>query len=117
MNSKGIKPLSQDVCMCCLKNKATHKYYISGRGYGSGFDNDNTHWQCCDYCHKDEYDLWANEVPNNDEEDCYFENYTYEDNIYNLINSLPLESRELFYNTFSSDSYLDAQDWIDLITN
>ena len=116
MNSKNITPLSQDMCMCCLKEKATHEYHIYARGYGSQFDMENTHWQCCDNCHKDEYNLWANEVCMFDEED-YYEIYQYEEDILNLIHSLPIESQELFFNTFSDYNNMDAQDWIDYELN
>lgn len=115
MNSKNIVAISeekQDLCMVCLKEKATHKYEISGRRYGSFFDEDNTYWQCCDKCHKFEYYIWANELPSADD---YCEEYKLEDEILEFIHNLPLQSQELFFNTFnSSNQYpMDAQDWID----
>lgn len=114
MNSKGIVALTDgSVCMKCLSKKATHTYTICGRGYGSIFDGTDTHLQLCDDCHKDEYVTWFNE-------DCtyedYYEEYTYEDNIIKLINSLPLEAQELFNNTFAhgwNSMFMEAQDWID----
>lgn len=114
MNSKGIVALTDhSVCMKCLSKKATHTYTICGRGYGSIFDGTDTKLQLCDNCHKDEYETWFNE-------DCtyndYWADYTYEDNISELINSLPLEAQELFDNTFSSgldSDFMNAQDWID----
>ena len=43
MNSKGIVALTDtDICMKCLKKKATHTYRIYGRGYGSSFDMSDT---------------------------------------------------------------------------
>ena len=49
MNSKGIVALTDtDICMKCLKKKATHTYRIYGRGYGSSFDMSDTKFQCCD---------------------------------------------------------------------
>lgn len=112
MNSKNIVALEdKTLCMVCLKEKASHKYKISCRGYGSLFDEDDTHWQCCDNCHKDEYDIWSNEQPKIED---YYEEYKYEDKILEFIHSLPLQSQELFFNSFSSDGYnMDAQDWID----
>ena len=113
MNSKNIVALEdKTLCMVCLKEKATHEYKISCRGYGSLFDEDNTHWQCCDNCHKDEYDIWANELPTYDG---YCEEYEYEDKISEFIHNLPLQSQELFFNTFNSSEqyFIDAQDWID----
>lgn len=113
MNSKNIVALEdKTLCMVCLKEKATHKYKISGRGYDSFFDKDDTHWQCCDKCHKDEYDIWANELP---KIEGYCEKYEYEDKILEFIHNLPLQSQELFFNTFNSNKqyFIDAQDWID----
>ena len=115
MNSKNIVAIckeKQDLCMVCLKEKATHKYKISCRGYGSSFDNENTHWQCCDNCHKDEYDVWANELPF---VDVYCKKYEHEDKILEFIHNLPLQSQELFFNTFNSNKqyFIDAQDWLD----
>ena len=95
MNSKNIVALEdKTLCMVCLKEKASHKYKISGREYGSLFDEDDTHWQCCDNCHKDEYDIWANELPKLDD---YCEEYEYEDKISEFIHNLPLQSQELFF--------------------
>ena len=43
MNSKGIVAIKDEtICMKCLKNKATHTYYITYRGYGSSFDDMDT---------------------------------------------------------------------------
>ena len=112
MNSKNIVALEdKTLCMVCLKEKASHKYKISCRGYGSLFDEDDTYWQCCNNCHKDEYDIWANEQPKIED---YYEEYKYEDKILDFIHSLSLQSQELFFNSFSSDGYnMVAQDWID----
>lgn len=113
MNSKNIVPVKdKTICMCCLKNKATNFYHISYRGYGSMFDGSRTKFQCCNECNNEDFKKWFDEEPctNNS----YYENYKFEDNIKELIHSLPLESQELFYNTFEQNEYtLDAQDWID----
>lgn len=113
MNSKNIVALEdKTLCMVCLKEKATRKYEISGRGYGSFFDEYDTYWQCCDNCHKDEYDTWANEQPSTDN---YYEKYKHEEEILEFIHNLPLQSQELFFNTFNSNKqyFMDAQYWID----
>ena len=112
MNSKGIVALTDtDVCMKCLKKKATHTYTIYGRGYGSSFDMSDTKFQCCDDCDKPEYEEWFNEQEVMDD---YVETYQHEGKIWDLIKSLPLESQELFENRFDSDGWhMDAQDWID----
>lgn len=116
MNSKGIMALKdENVCMKCLKNKATYKYLLYGRGYGSIFDESDTKFQCCDECNKPEYEEWFYErkVMND-----YVETYQHEEKIWDLINSLPLEGRELFENRFDNDAwYMDAQDWIDYQLN
>lgn len=111
MNSKGIVALTDEcVCMKCLKKKATHIYQIQNRGYGSIFDSTYTKFQVCDDCDSEDFQKWVDEEPIWDDE---YEVYKYEDNIKEFIDSLPLESQELFYNRFDRDEYMDAQDWID----
>lgn len=111
MNSKNIVALT-DTCLCmkCLKKKATHVYQIQNRGYGSIFDGTYTKFQVCDDCDIEDFQKWVDEKPiwNNG-----YEVYKYENDIIEFIDSLPLESQELFYNRFDSDGYMDAQDWID----
>lgn len=118
MNSKGIKAIEDvNICMKCLKNKATHTYTIYGRGYGSSFDMSDTKFQCCDECNRPEYYEWFNET---EVMDGYVETYQNEDNILELIKSLPLESQELFENRFDvgSDGWrMESQDWIDYQLN
>lgn len=112
MNSKGIVALEDtSVCMKCLKNKATHTYRIYGRGYGSAFDMSDTKFQCCDECDKPEYKEWFNETEVMDD---YIETYRHEEKILDLINSLSLESQELFKNRFDNNGWhMESQDWID----
>lgn len=113
MNSKGILLLTDHaICMKCLKEKATHVYSISGRGYGSLYDNIHTKFQVCDHCDQEEYATWFHEVPKVDKED-YWEDYDHEEKIYWLVDSLSLEAQELFYNSFSNEGFMEAQDWID----
>lgn len=117
MNTKGIIALKDtNLCMKCLKKKATHTYTISGRGYGSIYDNFNSKFHLCDDCAKEEYREWVNEYCESDENN-YVEDYQYERNLRDLINSFPLESRELFYNRFSygacASHDMKPQDWID----
>lgn len=114
MNSKGVKAVEDEkLCMKCLKNKATHIYTVSYRGYGSIYDMMDTKFQCCDECDKPEYKEWFFETPTVNENE-YAENYKYEDNIYELIKSLPLESQELFENRFDNSGWqMVSQDWID----
>lgn len=108
MNSKGIKPLVEDVCLVCQKEKPIHIYSIFCRGYGSIFDSDRIEFKCCDKCDKPEYRDWFNEEP---EENGFCEVYTYEDNIMSLFESLPLNSQERIFNT--TDWVMEPQDWLD----
>ena len=111
MNSKGIVALENTgLCMKCLKKHATHVYQIQGRGYGSIFDSTYIKFQVCDDCDNEDFQKWVDEEPVwND----YCEVYEYENNIKEFIDSLPLESQELFYNRFNSEGFMEAQDWID----
>lgn len=117
MNSKNIiATTDHTVCMKCLRQKANHQYNISNRGYGSSFDMGNTHLQLCKGCHKEEYEQWFNECDTGYDENGEWvgETYEYEENILELIHSLPLESQELFYNTFMDNGdNMESQDWID----
>lgn len=98
-----IRPIkySKKICFKCLKKKENiHTYSISYRGYGSGFDNVNTMLQLCDDCNHEELDIWFNEEP----ELIYscWEDYKYEDNIFEFINNLPIQGREMFENQCAS---------------
>lgn len=114
MNSKEIVAIKDhSICMKCLQKKATHKYVIYGRGYGSDFDGTHTHLQLCDDCHSEEYHEWFDESPTMEE---YCETYKHEETIHTLIKSLPIEAQELFHNTFAdgwTSHHMEAQDWID----
>ena len=112
MNSKGIIAIAdKSICMKCLKSEATNTYTIYGRGYGSSFDSMDTKFQCCDECDNPEYKEWFNET---ETMDGYVETYEHEEKIWDLISSLPLESRELFENSFDSHAWqMEPQDWID----
>lgn len=113
MNSKGIVALTDEcVCMKCLKKKATHTYKISGRGYGSSFDETDSMFKICDECNSDNFDKWCNEQPTIKD---YYEEYKYEDELLDFINNLPIQSQELFYNRFDkmNSYYMKSQDWID----
>lgn len=112
MNSKGIVALKDTgICMKCLKKKATHTYTIYGRGYGSIFDSMDSKFQCCDDCDNSEYEEWFDETETMDD---YIETYQHEEKIWELIDSLPLEGKELFRNRFSENAYyMEPQDWID----
>lgn len=121
MNTKGIMALKDtNLCMKCLKKKATHTYTISGRGYGSIYDNFNSKFHLCDDCAKEEYRKWSDECCEYDK-DNYVEEYKYEYDISDLIKSFPLEGQELFHNRFAygacANYNMKPQDWIDYQLN
>lgn len=109
-------PYTEHLCFNCLKEfDNINTYTIGYRGYGSSFDSTNTKLQLCDECAKRVQDIWFNEQPIMEDDDCY-ENYKYEKDISDFIKLLPIQGRELFENTCASDacSYpMEAQDWID----
>jgi hypothetical protein len=89
------------------------KYTITNRGYGSDFDMAEASFDLCSKCDKPEYEDWCNECPSYINEYC--EDYKYEDNLYELINSFPLENQEKIYNNGTFGGYsIPTQDWIDI---
>lgn len=119
MNNR-ITPIkyTEHLCFKCLKeHNNIHKYEISNRGYGSGFDGENTLLQLCDKCNNNDLDKWFNEIPKIEE---YWEVYKYEYNIFNFIKTLPLQGRELFENQMSTGACaynIDSQEWLDIELN
>lgn len=107
------------LCYCCdtlqESEDEIHKLIIDkSRGYGSNFDECNVEIQLCPHCHKEEYDSWFNEQ--SIVVDKYYEEYIYEDNITNLINSFILENQEYVWNHM--DRYgVERQDWLDMKTS
>lgn len=103
------------ICFKCLNEKDNiHKYSIGYRGYGSGFDNFNSIIQLCDDCNCGDMEKWCNETP---EVNDYCEDYKYEGNIFEFINTLPIQGRELFINQCSDGAcayHTESQDWIDI---
>ena len=111
---KAIK-YNERICFKCLKESDNiHKYSIGYRGYGSDFDNFNTIIQLCDDCDCKELDKWCNENP---EINGYYEDYKYEKNISDLVDTFPIQGRELFENQCSNGAHaynIESQDWIDI---
>lgn len=113
-----IKPVdyTEKLCFKCLKDSdVIHKYKISYRGYGSGFDGENVILQLCNECNINDLNKWFNEQPELIEDYC--EEYKYEDNIFEFIKTLPIQGQELFENQcvdgWNSEK-IDSQDWIDI---
>jgi len=111
----------EKLCYCCdtlqESEKDIHIHKISNydRGYGSNFDGSNIEIQMCSKCDKDEYEAYFNEMPrikNNG----YYEEYQYEEEIADLINSFIFENQEYVWN--HEDGYtMDRQDWLDMKNN
>lgn len=108
------------LCHKCLQDKDDIKKYSTyGRGYGSKFDNDNETIQLCYECRKEigeDLEKWFNEIPEYDEDE-FYENYKYEEEIIDFIDKLPIQGREIVVNQTSSGAcsyFLDSQDWIDI---
>lgn len=140
MNSKGIVALkdTKNICYKCLKKKdKVHQIRIGGSGYGSAFDNFSTSLQLCDECFSEsqkDKPIWDMETvygqmhfdsytkksdyPKEKIVDEYIDQrYRYDDEMYEYLSNLPLESKELVYNSNSygacANSNMIPQDWID----
>ena len=121
MENLFSKPIAienpENICFKCLgefADEKLHKIVIPSMGWGSGFDNWSTRIHLCENCIKEtNAEWWKLEVVSG-EFDWSGSWYKYEDDIFNFINTLPLEGQELFWNRYSTDSYqMDGQDWID----
>lgn len=140
MNSKGIVALkdTKNLCYKCLRKKdKVHQIRIGGSGYGSAFDNFSTSLQLCDECfsesqkekpiwdmetvygqmHFDNYTKKSDYPEDKIVDECIDQRYRYDDEMYEYLSGLPLESRELVYNSNSygacADYNMKPQDWID----
>ena len=112
----------KNVCFKCLekiKEGELHRIKIPALGYGSQFDNWSTNIQLCHEClKKTNLKWWELEIENFGEDD-WCEKYKYENEIFDYIDTLPIEGQELFWNRCSDGNYypMDAQDWIDYKLN
>jgi hypothetical protein len=103
----------ENICFKCLEKKKVEKYHIYRNSYGSSFDNQHTMLQICEECKPEGIKQWFDEEPVMDE---YYAKYTYETNIIDFVNTLPLEGQELFWNRCNGGAcayQMDSQDWID----
>lgn len=109
----------EDLCFKCLqKKKAINTYELVGRGYGSSYDSHNTMLQLCNECvgsieKHNELEKWFDEKPKIID---YEEEYEYEENIDNYIETLPIQGKELFLNQIAGGACAfvkDSQEWID----
>lgn len=104
------------ICMKCLnkfEDSKMHVMHINALGYGGYFDGFSTKIQLCENCLKETNgDWWKFEKI----EDGYCEEYKYEKEIIDFVNTFPIEGQELFFNKFSHGSCchnIESQDWID----
>lgn len=118
--SLEITPVNyeKNLCFKCLeKSDNIQSHNLCSRGYGSLFDCVSTCLQVCEKCSIPEMNLWFDEKPNI--KDGYLENYVYEEKIKQFIKTLPIQGKELFYNSCARGTYysgivIDPSDWIQL---
>lgn len=115
------------LCWKCLQSfdkSQIHNISIPEMGYGSAFDGEGTKLQLCDECYhesiKDNNDLWSmEEIQFFDDEDSFpcGEEYKYEKEMLEYIETLPLQSKQFVWNEFNygcdAGHKMEAQDWID----
>lgn len=105
---------SENTCFNCLKEIEVNKIIIPALGWGSWFDSWSTRVNLCNDCIKLTDPKWweLEEIVGETDTDGSY--YKYEKEIFNFINTLPLEGQELFWNKYSTDSFrMEQQDWID----
>lgn len=109
----------KDLCFKCLqRGLPINVYELKYRGYGSIYDSHNTKLQLCNECvggmdNHIELEKWFNEKPKIID---YEEEYEYERNIDNYIETLPIQGKELFLNQIAGGICAfvkDSQEWID----
>ena len=118
-----------DKCGINENDKKVVSLEIKDRGYGSEFDSMSFEFELCEDCinelgvNADWFDNEVNEVYGviYDEQDpiVYHKNvfaYKNEDNIINIINSLPIEAQERILNqsTLCSPFKMDTEEWIEI---
>lgn len=111
-----------NICFSCLREFSDNQLNIleiPALGYGSQFDCWSTKIQLCHEClKKTNLKWWELEIEKFAEYD-WCEKYKYEYEIFNYIDTLPVEGQELFYNRYSNGDcyYMKPQDWIDYRLN
>jgi hypothetical protein len=105
------------VCMHCLAIRDDIKpIMIIGMGYGSIFDSTKTQIDLCDDCKalkpKEWWDM-KEVITYDDGEDFKFYKIEFENEIYEFILTCPNAGKELFFNRYDREYYMEPQDWID----
>jgi len=115
----------EGLCWKCLQsfNKSEIiNITIPELGYGSIFDGEGTKLQLCKTCYeesiKDNPHLWDMKIKETKEEDLTTVEYMYEKEMYEYLESLPIQSRQFVWNEFVEGTYakplfMSPQDWID----
>lgn len=108
---------NERLCYCCDTLQPTkddiHILEIGryDRGYPSKFVSSNVKIQLCPSCLKEEYEKWFYEIPVI--KNIFCEEYKYEENIKDFINSFILENQEYVWNYM--DFYtMEREDWLDM---
>lgn len=107
---------SDDLCWMCLKH-CSHMNTIEfgNLGYNSTFDEWGSCIQLCDKCLAESKDIWNLHMI--DEDNMCGGKYEHEEEMWDYIKSLPIQTRELLKNTYSYGSNacykMESQDWID----
>jgi hypothetical protein len=114
-------------CLQSLDQSQIHNIIIPEMGYGSSFDGEGTKLQLCDECYqesiKDNNELWSMEEIKDIGDDGiqYGEEYKYEKEMLEYIETLPLQGKQFVWNEFNhgfnADCKMEAQDWIDYELN
>lgn len=108
----------ENLCWKCLKEyEQVVRIDINPLGYGSVFDSTQSFIQLCSDCLELTNPIWWEfEKTTIDMDGWYSEKYIYEDEILNFINSFPIESQELFFNSCDDRTQkIDPQLWIDMV--
>lgn len=115
---KAIKH-ENGLCYKCLNifdESIIHNINIFETDYGSNFDESSMRIQLCNSCYHESLnkisDLWCMEEYTGKYD---FKKYKYDDEMYDYILNLPVQSRQLILNEFYNNTYINmtAQDWID----
>lgn len=115
-NEKHVN--KERLCYCCneLQESSEHinKYVIKNRKFGSLFQDDNLAIQLCNSCkNKVNKDWFDNIKMKKHSTGTYIEEYNKEEDIYNLIESFPIENQEYVLNCDNGLlDKMDREDWI-----
>lgn len=100
-------------CMKCGKefDVPFFIFKIGEMGYGSMFDSLETEIHLCEDCFEATPNIWSGDIVKSGD----FEKMKDEEDILEFIESFPMNTQELFFNTLNKRNFflMQAQDWID----